>query len=177
MIILKACKSSFVASQITRMTKVSDCDELKAMLASDDLINAEDAEVETILGVWSSFQRWEWRKRKISKSCHVKGYWAKSKRKKKKTQETTKWVFNIYKAWARFRNTQLQTLSEEYPFVPVDELKTASPKEIDFWLTCFILEGNKGYWMPYPANSLYMIACSFWATFGTIWTVWCQYPG
>ncbi|KAK3728970.1 hypothetical protein QZH41_000475 [Actinostola sp. cb2023] len=77
----------------------------------------------------------------------------------KKTYESTMWSFNVFKNWAKYRNQHIMDLDEQYPFVPVVDLKNTSANEMNYWLTRFILETNKGDGTPYPANSLYMIAC------------------
>ena len=37
----------------------------------------------------------------------------------KKTRESTAWSVNVYQAWAEYRNTQIETLGDEYRSVPV----------------------------------------------------------
>ena len=76
----------------------------------------------------------------------------------KKTCEITGWAVNCYWAWARSRNRKIDVFKEQYPFVPC-ELSKTGPDEVNYWLTRFILEIMKAYGTPYPANSLYNIAC------------------
>lgn len=142
------------------MSEAPDSYELEATLAFEDLIRAENDEVEAILACECLLEDENNETERFETLVTQNDIDQRAKeRVPKKTQESTMWAFNIYKAWAKFRNSQLQTLSEEYPFAPVEELKTASKKEINFWLTRFILEINKGDGTPYPANSLYLIAC------------------
>ena len=38
----------------------------------------------------------------------------------KKTRQSTAWSENVYRAWAEHRNTQTETLGDEYRSVPID---------------------------------------------------------
>ena len=70
----------------------------------------------------------------------------------KKTRQSTAWSVNVYRVWAEYRNTQIETLGDEYRSVPVD-LGTTPVEEVNYWLTRFILEVMRGDGKPYPANS------------------------
>jgi hypothetical protein len=61
----------------------------------------------------------------------------------------------VYRVWAEYRNTKIETAVDEYSSLT---FKTTSVKEVDYWLTRFILEARRGDGKPYPANSLYNIA-------------------
>ena len=45
----------------------------------------------------------------------------------------------MYRAWAEYRNTKIETAVDEYSSVTLT-FKTTSMKEVDYWLTRFILE-------------------------------------
>ena len=74
-----------------------------------------------------------------------------------KTRKNTSWAVNVYRAWAEYRNTKIETAVDEYSSVTLT-FKTTSVKEVDYWLTRFILEPRRGDGKPYPVNSLYNIA-------------------
>jgi hypothetical protein len=63
----------------------------------------------------------------------------------------------VYRASAEYRNTKIETAVDEYSSVTLT-FKTTNVKEVDYWLTRFILEARRGDGKPYPANSLYNIA-------------------
>ena len=75
----------------------------------------------------------------------------------KKTRQTTSWSVNVYRAWAEYRNCQIETVQDKYKSVPT-ELQHTPAEEINYWLTRFILEVMRGDGQPYPANTLYAIA-------------------
>ena len=56
---------------------------------------------------------------------------------------------NVYRAWAEYRNTQIETLEDEYRSVLVD-LGITPVKGVHYWLTRFILEVMRGDGKPYP---------------------------
>ena len=69
----------------------------------------------------------------------------------KKTRQGTAWSVNVYLAWAEYRNTQIETLGDEYRSIPVD-LAVTPVQEVNDRLTRFILEVKSGDGKPYPAN-------------------------
>ena len=75
----------------------------------------------------------------------------------KKTRQSTAWSVNVYLAWAEYRNTQIESLGNEYRSIPVD-LAITPVEEVNYRLTRFILEVMSGHGKPYPANSLYAIS-------------------
>ena len=74
-----------------------------------------------------------------------------------KTWQSTSWSVNVYQAWAEHRNSQIETLQDEYMSVPLN-FQVATVEEINYWLTRFILEVMKADGNPYPANSLFSIS-------------------
>ena len=74
----------------------------------------------------------------------MKGTGQKEKKKnpKKEARKNTEWAVKLFQAWARHWNSQIFTLGEDYPSVPVD-LKSISVREVNCWLTGFIVEGVK----------------------------------
>ena len=67
------------------------------------------------------------------------------------------WSANVYRAWTEYRNTQIETLGDEYRSIPVD-LAITPVEEVNYRLTRFILEVIRRDGKPYPANSLYAIS-------------------
>ena len=57
----------------------------------------------------------------------------------------------MYRAWAEYRNTKIKTAVDEYSSVTL-AFKTISVKEVDYWLTRFILEARREDGKPYPAR-------------------------
>jgi hypothetical protein len=60
-----------------------------------------------------------------------------------KTRQNTSWAVNVYRAWAEYRNTKIETAVDEYSSVTLT-FKTTSVKEVDYWLTRFILKARRG---------------------------------
>ena len=58
---------------------------------------------------------------------------------------------NVYRAWAKCRNTQIETVGDEYRSIPVD-LAINPVEEVNYRLTRFILEVMSGDGKPYLAN-------------------------
>ena len=75
----------------------------------------------------------------------------------KKTRQSTAWSVNVYLAWAEYRNTQIESLGNEYRSIQVD-LAITPVEEVNYRLTRFILEVMSGDGKPYRANSLYAIS-------------------
>ena len=74
-----------------------------------------------------------------------------------KTRQNASWSVNVYQAWAEHRNSQIETLQDEYTSVPFN-FQAATVEEINYWLTRFILEVMGADGKPYPVNSLYSIS-------------------
>ena len=51
-----------------------------------------------------------------------------------KTRQNTSWAVNVYRAWAEYRNTKIETAVDEYSSVPLT-FETTSVKKVDYWLT------------------------------------------
>lgn len=73
----------------------------------------------------------------------------------KNTARCTKWAYNIWLEWSKQRKIQNTALREEWP----DELLTATPTRLDYWLSKFVIEVRRNDGQPYPPNSLYNITC------------------
>ena len=130
------------------MNKVTDAEELGAILTTQDLLRY-DGEV--------NFDDYLQDKESDNRFKHVVNEDEIEKREReripKKTRESTWWPVNCYRAWARCRNRNVDVLKEKYAFVPT-ELKDTSPEEVNYWLTRFISEVVRGDGTFYPANSL-----------------------
>ncbi|CAC5395894.1 unnamed protein product [Mytilus coruscus] len=74
-----------------------------------------------------------------------------------KTKQSTSWSMNVWKGWAENRNCNPMTGFEEFTCVPVDP-ETATIKELDFWLSRFIMETRRQDGRPYPPNTLLNIS-------------------
>ncbi|CAC5392434.1 unnamed protein product [Mytilus coruscus] len=74
-----------------------------------------------------------------------------------KTKQSTSWSMSLWKGWAENRNCNPITGFEEFTCEPVDP-ETASIKELDFWLSRFIMETRRKDGSPYPPNTLLNIS-------------------
>ncbi|CAC5405574.1 unnamed protein product [Mytilus coruscus] len=74
-----------------------------------------------------------------------------------KTKQSTSWSMNVWKGWTENRNCNPMTGFEEFTCVPVDP-ETATIKELDFWLSRFIMETRRQDGTPYPPNTLLNIS-------------------
>ena len=63
----------------------------------------------------------------------------------------------VYQARAEHRNSQIETLRDEYTSVPLN-FQATTVEEINCWLTRFILEVMRADGKPYPVNLLYSIS-------------------
>ena len=54
-----------------------------------------------------------------------------------KTRQNASWSVNVYQAWAEHRNSQIETLQDEYTSVPFN-FQAVTVEEIHYWLTRFI---------------------------------------
>ena len=43
-----------------------------------------------------------------------------TRRRSRKIRQGTAWSVNVYRAWDEYRNTQIETVGDEYRSVPVD---------------------------------------------------------
>ena len=76
----------------------------------------------------------------------------------KKTKSQNDWSMAVWREWAVFRNTKLETISDENFPIPVD-ISGTDIKTLDYWLCRFIIEVRRKDGSPYPPNTLYNIAC------------------
>ncbi|CAG2247963.1 unnamed protein product [Mytilus edulis] len=74
-----------------------------------------------------------------------------------RTKQSTSWSMNVWRGWAENRNCNPMTGFEEFTCVPVDP-ETATVKELDFWLSRFIMETRRKDGTPYPPNTLMNIS-------------------
>ena len=129
------------------MSQYTELEELEAVLATQELLAFESVDISECLG------------NEFDKSAHFQKPTTVNEieqrerdRIPKKTRQSTAWSVNVYGVWAEYRNTQIETLGDEYRSVPVD-LGTTPVEEVNYWLTRFILEVMRGDGKPYPANS------------------------
>ena len=74
-----------------------------------------------------------------------------------KTRQSISLSVNVCQAWAKQRNSRIETLRDEYTSVPLN-FQATTVEEVNYWLTRFILEVMRADGKPYPANSLYSIS-------------------
>ena len=128
-------------------TLKTELEELKAVLATQELLAFESADISESLG--DEFDK----SARFQKPTTVNEMEQRERdRIKKKTRQRTAWSVNFYRAWDEYRNTKIKILEDEYRSVPVD-LGTTLVEEVNYWLTRFILEVMRGDGKPYPANS------------------------
>ena len=133
------------------MSQYTELEELEAVIATQDLIAFENAANISEYLEDKPDDKSSWFKKPVTTN-------EIEQREKdpipKKTQQSTAWSVNVYRAWATHRNDQIDTLQDDYPSVPVD-FKTSTVEEINYWMTRFILELMRSDGKPYPANTLY----------------------
>ena len=134
-----------------RMEGLSQLEKLEVAVATQDLLRSELLDIEKYLSEDKGDGRFE----KPTTSDEIR------RRGKEsiplKTKRNTAWAVNVYRSWAEYRNNQIETVDDEYSSVPLS-FETMTVKEVDFWLTRFILEARRVDGKPYPANTLYNIA-------------------
>ena len=106
------------------MSQYAELEELEAVLTIQELLAFGSVDISECLGD------------KFDKSAHFQ------KPTTVKTRQSTAWSVNVYRAWAEYQNTQLETLGDEYRSVPVD-LGTTLVDKVNYWLTRFLLEVMK----------------------------------
>ena len=97
------------------MSLYTDLEELEAVLATQELLAFDSVDISECLG------------NKFDKSARFQNPTTLNEieqkerdRITKKTRQSTAWPVNAYRAWAEYRNTQIETLGDEYRFVPVE---------------------------------------------------------
>ena len=106
----------------------TELEELEAVLATQELLAFENVDISECLGGWI--------RKKCTFPTTVKEI-EQSERDRipKKTRQRTAWSVNVYRAWAEYRNTQIDWLfGDEYRSAPVD-LGTTPVEEVNYWLT------------------------------------------
>ena len=86
-----------------------------------------------------------------------------------KTRQSASLSVNVYQAWADHRNSQIETIQDEYTSVHYN-FQATTVEEINYWLTRFTLEGIRSDGKPYPANLLYNISTGLPRHFRNDWT-------
>ena len=133
------------------MEGLSQLEKLEVAVATQDLLRSESLDIEKYLSEDKGDSRFE-------KPTTSEEIWRREKERiPVKTKRNTAWAVNVYRSWAEHRNNQIETLDDEYSSVPVS-FDMMTVKEVDFWLTRFILEARRVDGKPYPANTLYSIA-------------------
>ncbi len=72
----------------------------------------------------------------------------------KNTDKSTSWAVNIWKEWSAHRHKTCVSHSE-WP----THLMITLPRELDYWLSKFVLEARKANGDCYPTDTLYNICC------------------
>ena len=70
----------------------------------------------------------------------------------KNTRKSTNWAVNVWKDWSAHRRSASPSITEW-----LVHLYIAQPRELDYWLSKFVLEARKGSGEPYPPDTLYAI--------------------
>ena len=133
------------------MDGLSQLEQLEAINATQDFLLSEPVDISKYLDEDGECSRFE----KPTTNEQIKQ--RERDRIPNKTRQNTSWAVNVYRAWAEYRNTKIETDVDEYSSVTLT-FKTTSVIEADYWLTRFVLKARRGDGKPYPANSLYNIA-------------------
>ena len=109
------------------MSQYTELEELEAILATQDLLAFESVDIFECLG--DEFDK----SARFQKPTTVNKIEQRERdRIPKKTRQSTAWSVNIYRAWAEFRNTQFETLGDEYRSIQLD-WGTIPVEELNYW--------------------------------------------
>ena len=72
----------------------------------------------------------------------------------KNTSKSTAWAINIWKEWSTHRQHSCPLYSD-WPVHPL----IATPGQLDYWLSKFVVEARNKNGESYPPNTLYVICC------------------
>jgi hypothetical protein len=133
------------------MEGLSQEEELEVIVATQDLLRSGPLDILNYLNIDEDYGRFE----KPITEEEIKQ--RETDRIPKKTRQNTAWAVNVYRAWAEHRNSRIETVRDEYSSVPLS-FEITSVREVDYWLTRFVLEARRADGKPYPANTLYKIA-------------------
>ena len=143
------------------MSQYTELEERKAVLATQELLAFESVDISEFFG--DEFDKSE----RFQKPTTVNIIEQRERERiPKKTRQSTAWSVNVYRAWAEYRNTQIETLGDEYKSVPVD-LGTTPVEEVNYRHTRFILEVMRGdgklypYTYPYPCSISSLLMSSY----------------
>ena len=133
------------------MSQFTELEELEAFVATQDLLAFESEHIRKdfiskYLGDESD-QRTRFEKPTAVNEIEQR----ERERIPLKTRQSTSWSVNVYQAWAEHRNSQIETLRDEYTSVPLN-FQATTVEEVNYWLTRFILEVMRAGGKPYPAN-------------------------
>ena len=135
------------------MEGLSQLEQVEAIVATQDLITSERIDISKYLGKEKGKE--DFRFEKPATNAEI---WRREKERiPQKSRKNTAWAVNVYRAWAEHRTRRIETLDDEYSSVPLN-FETTSVKEVNYWLTRFVLETRRGDGNPYPANTLYNIS-------------------
>ena len=95
------------------MDELSDGEQLECVVATEDLLHSGAFDISSYLSGSEPHGRFEEpvTTAEISKRENA--------RIPEKTRKNTVWAVNVYRAWAEYRSTRIETLQEEYPSVPL----------------------------------------------------------
>lgn len=71
----------------------------------------------------------------------------------------TNWGYSKYQQWAKFRNAQAHTATDQAMYPVPGDLDEANYPLMDFWRTRFVQEIRIEDSKPYPPATLYNIIC------------------
>ena len=132
------------------MDGLSELEQLEAINVTQDFLLSEPVDISKYLDEDGECSRFE------KPTTNEQIQQRERDRIPNKTRLNTSWAVNVCRAWAEYRNTKIETAVDEYSSVSVN-FETTSVKEVDYWLTSFILEARRGDGKPYPANSLCLV--------------------
>ena len=91
------------------MSQYTELEELEAVLATQELLAFESVDISECLG--DEFDK----SARFQKPHATVNEIEQRERDRipKKTRQNTAWSVNVYRAWAEYRNTQIETLEDE----------------------------------------------------------------
>ena len=135
------------------MSQCTELEELEAVLATQELLAFESVDISECLGD-------EFDKSVCLQKPATLNEIEQKERDRNPTRRSTAWSINVYRVWDEYRNTQIETVRDEYRSVPVN-LGTTPVEEVNCWFTRFILEVMRGDVKSYlNPRSIYSLVCS-----------------
>ena len=127
------------------MDGLSELEQLEAINATQNFLLSEPVDISKYLDEDGECSRFE------KPTTNEQIQQRERDRIPNKTRQNISWAVNVYRAWSEYRNTKIETAVDEYSSVPLN-FETTSVKEVDYWLTRFILEARRGDGKPYPCS-------------------------